>query len=560
MLLALFRVPAALCCCLALLAQAPSPTPAVVSTGLGAISGLVVARVSNAPLRRAVVTLSTLEAQPKDAVAWTDANGHFGFSLLPAGPYELHVTKNGYQPAAYGSDDPRRPAAAIRLTAGEMRNDVVVRMTVATSVSGLVLDESGDPLEGIQIIALRQGWQRQKRRLLPGPSGTSDTSGRWRIAGLPPGRYVFLASTRTRPVLKINPEVSAGSPQPRYVYGPPYYPGTDRADSATLITVELGREYPQTDFHLAPQPVTTVEGRIVLPAGVSSPDRVDVFAARDDFGALLDFGWGAGNPDHVFRFFDQFSQGSYTLVAQAEAQGKRYRGVQKIEAGPEGVRDLAISVEPGIDLSGSVSIEGPDATKFSASSVNLVPGDDVRWNGPQLRGAAGKDGRFTIAGVPPGVWDINVSPVPPGGYIKSMYLGDQDVLTEGMVIRSSTAAPLKIVVGTQAASLSGEVTGGDQAARATVLAAPGGKFSHVLSFYRSAATDGEGHFQIKGLTPGNYKLFAFEEFDPQSIQDPEFLRPFEQAGIPVTLREGTNPLQKLSLIPAANAARSGARP
>ena len=65
---------------------------------------------------------------------------------------------------------------------------------------------------------------------------------------------------------------------------------------------------------------------------------------------------------------------------------------------------------------------------------------------------------------------------------------------------------------------------------------------------------------MKGLTPGNYKLFAFEEFDPQSIEDPEFLRPFEQAGISLTLREGDNPPQKLRMIPAANAAHSGGKP
>jgi len=247
-------------------------------------------------------------------------------------------------------------------------------------------------------------------------------------------------------------------------------------------------------------------------------------------------------------------------VAQAEAAGKRYRGAQKIEAGPEGVRDLAIALEPGIDLSGSVSVEGPNAAKVSASSVTLVRGDPVRWNAPPLRANVGKDGRFTITGVDPGVWDIVVSPVPPGGYIKSMYLGDQDVLTEEMLVGPSTSAPLKIFLGTQAATVTGEVATGDPPARATVLAAPDSKFRHVRSFYRYAATDGEGHFQIQGLTPGNYKLFAFEQFDPESIEDPELLAPFEQAGIAVTLREGDNPPQKLRPIPAANATRSGAKP
>jgi Carboxypeptidase regulatory-like domain len=195
----LFRVWAALSCSLALLAQAPPPNPPGAS--MAAISGVVVDRVTNAPLRRAIVTLSTLEAQPQDAVAWTDANGRFGFGYLPAGGYELHVTKNGYQPAAYGSEDPRRPAAAIRLAAGEVRNDLVLRMMLVTSVSGTVFDESGEPVAGVQIIAMRQGWQRQKLQLLPGPSAISDASGRYRINMMAPGRYAFMAEGRNQQVL-----------------------------------------------------------------------------------------------------------------------------------------------------------------------------------------------------------------------------------------------------------------------------------------------------------------------------------------------------------------------
>ena len=40
-------------------------------------------------------------------------------------------------------------------------------------------------------------------------------------------------------------------------------------------------------------------------------------------------------------------------------------------------------------------------------------------------------------------------PVPRGGFIKSMLLGDQDVLTEDMVITSSTREPLRIVISTR---------------------------------------------------------------------------------------------------------------
>ncbi len=526
---------------LALLAQAP---PAAAPSA-GAIAGVVVDRTRNAPLRRAIVTLSTVESPPQDAVAWTDNAGRFAFGYLPAGQYELRVTKNGYQPGAYGTDDPRRPPTAIQLVPGEVRNDLVFRMQLVTTISGLVLDEDGDPVAGVQISALRQGWQRQKRQLLPGPGAVTDSDGRYRISGLIPGRYALLASAN-RPVVKTSPDVSAGSPAIRYAYGRQYYPGTDQASAATLINIEAGRDYPQIDFRLAARPVTHIEGKILVPDGVASLDQPSVNIVAGDMPNRMDFGAGVSKPEYTFRF-DQLPAGSYTLVAQASAEGKRYRGMQKIEVGPDGLRDLAVSVEPGVELSGTVSVAGPDATKVIPSFVSLTPGDGLPATGPPLRANVGKDGHFTIPGVLPGVWDINTGPIPPGGYIKSMYLGDQDVLTEEMVIRASTSAPLKIVLATQGASLSGDVENGGQRVRAVVLLAPTGNLRHVLSFYKSATTDAQGHFQLKGVPPGEYKLYAFDQFDPQSIQDPEFLPPLEPSGVPVTLKEGDNPPQKLVL-------------
>jgi hypothetical protein len=239
------------------------------------------------------------------------------------------------------------------------------------------------------------------------------------------------------------------------------------------------------------------------------------------------------------------------LVAQATIDGKRYRGVQTIDLGPQGLRDIAIPLEPSIDLAGTVSIEGPGASKYAVSFVSLVPGDDIPWNAPPLRANVNKDGSFKIVGVPAGIWDINAGPVPPGGYLKSMRLGDQDVLTEEMMIRPSTAEPLKIVISTRAATLEGDVMQGDQPMRAMVLLSPVGKFQHVTSFNRLTATDDKGHFEIKNATPGQYRLYAFDEFDQRNIQDPDFLKPFEKYGVPVTLREGPNDAQNLSIIPAA---------
>jgi len=520
----------------------------------GAIAGIVLDAGSNSPLRRAVVTLSTVEAQPQDAVAWTDSNGRFSFGYLAPGRYMLRAMKNGYQGVAYGADSVRRPPAVIQLAAGEVRNALIFRLVLVNSITGVVLDDDGDPLANVQVTAFAQGFERQRRRLLPGPGTMTDSTGRYRLSGLAPGRYAVAAVHSNGFVNRMHPEAAAGEPQQQYSYGVQYYPGTDRAEAAALIAVQPGKEISSIDFRLAAQMSASIEGKIIVPQGAGSVKDMIINTMGRNLGARFGISYGAGvSPqDYTFRT-NPLAPGPYLLIAHASIDGRPYRGTQSVDLGPQGLRDVAVPMEASVDLAGSVSIEGPDAAEHTASFVNLSPGDDIPWNAPPLRANVEKDGSFKISNVPPGIWDIGVSPIPPAGYVKSMRLGDQDVLTEEMTIGPSTKQQLKIVLGTRAAALEGDVLREDQPTRAAVVLAPDGKFGHVLSFYRIVGGDEKGHFEIKNATPGEYRLYAFEELDPRSIQDPDFLKPFEKSGVPVTLQEGPNASQKLPLIPAGPA-------
>src|SRR5581483_6145604 len=139
----------------------------------------------------------------------------------------------------------------------------------------------------------------------------------------------------------------------------------------------------------------------------------------------------ASPPAYAFGF-EQLPSGSYILIAQASVEGKVFRGTEHATIGPERLDGVEIALEPGVDLAGHVTVEGPDAEKYSGGSVALFPGDGVPWNALLPRAPVNKDGSFKIAGVPPGVWDIDVTPIPRGGYLKSMRLGDEDVLTQDM--------------------------------------------------------------------------------------------------------------------------------
>jgi hypothetical protein len=67
--------------------------------------------------------------------------------------------------------------------------------------------------------------------------------------------------------------------------------------------------------------------------------------------------------------------------------------------------------------------------------------------------------------------------------------------------------------------------------------------------YKSTTTDQNGQVSLRGIAPGDYKLFAWEAIEEGAYQDPEFLRPYEERGKPVHVDEGSRLNSQLELIP-----------
>jgi hypothetical protein len=54
---------------------------------------------------------------------------------------------------------------------------------------------------------------------------------------------------------------------------------------------------------------------------------------------------------------------------------------------------------------------------------------------------------------------------------------------------------------------------------------------------------------MQGVTPGQYKLFAWESVEQGEWQDPAFIGTYESAGRPIHIYEGTNENVQLPVIP-----------
>ena len=78
--------------------NAQTPTPTLVPTPKGSISGTVTAKKSGKPIKRAKVSLKSKELSFKDKTT-TDSDGKYLFSDLSAGNYTLKVKKQDFKNA-----------------------------------------------------------------------------------------------------------------------------------------------------------------------------------------------------------------------------------------------------------------------------------------------------------------------------------------------------------------------------------------------------------------------------------------------------------------------------
>jgi uncharacterized protein (DUF2141 family) len=156
--------------------------------------------------------------------------------------------------------------------------------------------------------------------------------------------------------------------------------------------------------------------------------------------------------------------------------------------------------------------------------------------------------------VNPDKYDFNISPLPAGFYIKSVRAERTDVLLSGLDLTNGAPPALTVVLSANAGQLTGAAQNPDTqkgAAAVTVVLAPQEKERReVMAFYKTANTDQNGSFTIRGITPGEYKIYAWEDLEPGAYMDPDVMKPVESKGVSVTIKEGSSENVMVNMIPA----------
>jgi hypothetical protein len=260
------------------------------------------------------------------------------------------------------------------------------------------------------------------------------------------------------------------------------------------------------------------------------------------------------------------SPGSYTLAAMTVLSDNTQAVHRTIEVGESNINDLRLTPQPGATLHGQVHF--PKLLRLDSALImlELRPRDrnDEFFNSmifSNEEGAAVRtnvtlkpDGRFEMGNVPAGLYDVYIASDARAfvdTFIESVLAGMKDVVDTGLDVSGGTMS-LDITVSNEPGVIEGAVTNDKGAAvpNATVVAVPDPKFRKNLYRYYPTATDQSGHFTLRGIRPGEYKLLAWEGLDGDEYLDPDFLAPFEGRAAVAKVDKGTHQTVSLKVIPA----------
>jgi hypothetical protein len=251
--------------------------------------------------------------------------------------------------------------------------------------------------------------------------------------------------------------------------------------------------------------------------------------------------------------------GSYTLVAQVLDRGDRGYGQLPVEVGDRDIQGLAITVNSGARLQGSLRTEGDaglDGARLRVGARPLVAPGLFAQGG--VIGAVDEEGNFDIGNVPPEAFYVQLFGAPEDFYLKAAQLGGQDVLSAGLDPTSGTiSGRLELSISPRGGRISGAVvTDGRQLfGGAAVALVPEKQRRQQTHLIKSTTTDQSGAFTLRGIAPGKYEIFAWEAVESGAWEDPDFLRDYEGEGQKVEIAEGSAANFELKLIPFADSAR-----
>ena len=515
------------------------------------VEGQVIS-LAGAPLKKATLRLQSTGPQnqnttPTNYTASTDNEGKFLFEEVTAGTYILTAQRTGYINQTYGAKAPGSGMTPLKLDGGQVMKDLVFKLVPQGMIFGRVVDDDGDPLPNFTVQTSRWGYVNGKKQMQMMGNSSSQADGTFVIGNLRSGRYYLSADSRNN---NFTYGVDRpGSRKPEESYLKTYFPNVLDAASAALVDVAEGAEVRGVEIHVRRGRVYEVRGRI--DSGPSGPKYASLM--------LIPKG-GAGNfldrrqaqvqgKDGEFQF-KSVTPGTYILQSQfAQVETKDPTGEftkstllvahLEVTVADQNIENLIVPLAPGPEIKGVFKTEGADPSPQTAAAAKAPPSIQFRpTDDPMSPGVAyanaNDDGTFRMQGVTPSVVRVTVYGLPETTYVKSITFGGQDVNGKDLDLTSGSGGSMEVVISPNGAEVTGTVRDADGKPVPSAIVQICSKSGELA---KSANTDQNGAFDVKGLAPGEYKTFAWEDRGDGIITDPDLRKAFESKATVVKLSE-----------------------
>ena len=485
--------------------QAQQPVPGKNS---GSISGRIT--VDGRPKAGLVVELLTTDGERRAiSKATTSKTGRYVLTNVESGTYDVSPSAPTLVVPNQGKSG--QPGKSVTIETGERVKGIDFDLVSKGSITGLVRDVSGEPVNGQTVELILRGEDNYSRPFYssaPGDHRTND-EGVYRISGVPPGRYIVKVGIAYG-------LTSSGPSEKSHVYYPEtFHPSADEESKATIVEVATGRETTNVDITVStPLKIYEIVGQlIVVETGAPVPNVGLQLTTKSANGRNSSHQSGAfrSNANGEFRIPNALP-GHYVVAPENDRVSNTYGDPISFDVKDEDVTGLKIPMHSASTLTGIVTIEGTvDLPVADVLSKLMISAHTLFDNlmSSTMTSPINSDGGFRITGIRPGKVSLS-SYVQRGGPAALRILRIErngTELRDGVDVRSGEDINgLRLVLGAGSSVLRGEVKieGGPlEGVNLYVLYRPTNGDPH--RFYR-AELDARRRFVIKGLTPGDYEL------------------------------------------------------
>jgi hypothetical protein len=213
------------------------------------------------------------------------------------------------------------------------------------------------------------------------------------------------------------------------------------------------------------------------------------------------------------------------------------------------VESVLLTLADPVVVSGSVRVVGNLATKSGLDQfkVMLLPAGPAAALLDTFQAWPNAEGLFTLNSIDRREYRVGIDWLPKDLYIKDARLDGGDVLNTARKFDHS--GKLEILLSSDGGRIDGTVATKDlqPAPSVKVFLVPGGDRGRN-DLLKMVSADTNGRFTFSGVAPGDYRILALENVEPNAHLAPDAFKPFENEASLIHVGESTTQSLRLTVI------------